>query len=283
VYAADGAQSVQVQATDRQGNSAVSNLSFTLDRQAPVNDTIRERITLSAGAAPTVALSGSATDPLGVASVAVNGSAATLGTPDAGTVGWSTAATNLAAGSNAFSATATDKAGNASQVRGSTVSVSSNNSIAVSGGGNNSISATGGDKIAINDTGGDTISLSGDKNTVAFAATSADNSVVLTGLPAGQKNFDIVNGFTGGAQMGHDTIGFSASSGIDAHATLAGQLATTSSHLAADSVGWLIQNGSAFVYANTGTGDAVLSSLAPVMQVTGNPQLVAANFKFGVS
>ena len=71
-YAGDGPQTVLVKATDAAGNTNTSTFNFTLDTHAPA-DTVKETITLGTGTSPSVALSGTATDSYGVASVKVNG------------------------------------------------------------------------------------------------------------------------------------------------------------------------------------------------------------------
>ena len=297
---AEGSYTYVATVTDAVGNSAASEpLSFRVDTAGPT-DTVHETITVQQYEPMT--FSGTAKDNNGVASVNF------LGVQPATLNSDATWSFTLYPGPNPdTSFTEKDLAGNTSTVKGSTVNFSSDyKSVTVTGqaggdtviavggntmtitdtsdtgaaiGGHNTVDATGGgNTVTITDAGSDTIRLSGNGNTVSLLAGNSD-TIVLADTPAGSNNYDMITGFIGGTTRVHDTLGFSASTGLT---TYADKLSSNST-LASNSVGWLSQAGNTFIYANTTGQAAAVSSLNPVVELQGKVTLAAADFKFGVS
>ncbi len=108
-----GANSISVTATDAAGNFSADTIVVTRDNTGPTVDiTVPTSAATHTTASATLAVSGTASDPAGIASVTwANTTNATSGTAT-GTTSWSVAAVSLALGSNTINVVATDGVGN---------------------------------------------------------------------------------------------------------------------------------------------------------------------------
>ena len=163
---------------------------------------------------------------------------------------------------------------------GATVSITDTN------GGNNVVTASGGrSSVTINDTAGhDTISLAGSNNTVTLAGIGGNDQITFQGSHSSDKVVlsqtpsyaDTITGFNGGTAASHDTIDVTSLGllGIDAN---------VSNGLTAHDVGWKYNaaTNQTAVYMNT--TNATETNLSPTLELKGNVNLAASNFKFGVA